>query len=569
MSSSDVRRKGPVAVAAVAVGSTAAILLALRLVLGRFDSAIGPTEGDPFFTLYLLEWGADAWRHGLAGFWDAPFFFPARSVITLSDHGLLLSLCHLALRALGASEALSHNLLLAASFPLTATAVYLLLQRATRAPHWAVVLLAFGVTFAPWRWGQLVHLFMLWAPGPPLAIWAFDRLLARPRAGRALVFFGAYASSLMAGCYLAYLVHFSLCALVVVRLLRQRERRRLQRQWRLMLVSGAVAGGLAWAVFGPYVQARSELGERRRPQEIRAYEPALTDWLAPSRLNLYADRMPDFGRRDEGELFPGLLLSVAGLAGLCLWRVRARGSRPTTPLARALLAAAVFFALLTHSTFYLAVARFVPGLDGMRVTTRGQLFILLGVAVLGGRAATWAGRGVRGRAKLALAGLAGALLFADVVVRPLPADSFHAAQDAPPPAEHVGWASSHGVRAVALLPLWGDWREAHRMLRWRTSGVAIANGYSSFLPPTFKFLRRECRTADNRLSLRCIAALRELGITHIVVEDDWYAAPGAALRARLGAARAAASAAAAPLAFADTRALVFALDASAPALPGT
>lgn len=556
------RSQRSIAVAVVAIGAMLAILLALRQVVGRFGTEIGPTAGDPFFTLYLLEWGASAWRHGLAGFWDAPFFFPAESVITLSDHGLLLSLFHLALRSLTASDALAHNLLVVASFPLTATAVFLLLQRATRAPRWAVVLLALGVTFAPWRWGQMVHLFMLWAPGPPLAIWAFDRLLARPRAGRALVFLGSYASAVLAGCYLAYLMHFSLCALFFVRVLRQRERWKLQRHWRLLLVSGAVAVGLALAIFWPYIQARSALEERRRPQEVRAFEPALTDWIAPARINLYTNLLPDFGRSDERDLFPGLLLSLAGLAGLGLWWVRPRAGLPPTLLARGLLVAAVLFVLLTNSGFYLTAARFLPGLDGMRVITRGQLFVLIGVAVLGGRAAIEIRRVSGRKGRLALAVLAGVFLLCDVVARPIPAESFFAAYGASSPSGHEEWVRSHGVQAIAIMPLWGDWREAHRMLRWRASGVRIANGYSSFLPPTFKFLRRECRSQDNRLTLRCIAGMREIGVTHVVVEDAWYADPGASIHARLGAARAAESLTAAPLAFSDTQALVFALASS-------
>lgn len=562
MPRSGIRSPLSVAVAAVALGATLAVLLALRQIVGRFGTAIGPTEGDPFFTLYLLEWGASAWRNGLAGFWDAPFFFPAGAVITLSDHGLLLSLLHLALLSLNASDALAHNLLVVASFPLTAIGVFLLLQRATRAPPWAVALLALSVTFAPWRWGQMVHLFMLWAVGPPLAIWAFDRLLARPRAGRAAVFLGSYASAVLAGCYLAYLMHFSLCALLFVRVLRQRERWKLLRHWRLLLVSGAVAAGLAGAVFWPYIQARSELEERRRPEEIRAFAPVMSDWISPAKASLYKDLAPSSGIRDERDLFPGLFLSLAGLAGIGLWWARPRRGLPPTLLARGLLAAAAFFVMLTHSTFYLAVARFLPGLDGMRVTTRGQLFILIGVAVAGGRAAIEVRRIGRRNRRWVLATLAGVLLLGDIVVRPIPAESYFSPPAEAAPFGHVEWARSHGVRAVAILPLWGDWREAHRMLRWRTAGVRIANGYSSFLPPTFKYLRRECRSRDNRLTLRCIAGMREIGVTHVVVEDAWYADPGASIHARLGAARAAESLTAAPLAFSDTQALVFALASS-------
>jgi hypothetical protein len=550
-------------VAIVGLGATGAMLLALRLVLGTFSTVIGPSDADPLFTLYLLEWGADAWQRGLGGFWDAPFFFPANGTITLSDHGLLLSLLHLVLRSLGLPVPLAHNLLLVASFPLTAIAGFLLLRRATRAPRWVVALLALAVTFAPWRWGQLVHLFMLWAPGPLLAIWSFDRLLDRPRPGRAVTFVAFYAVTLLSGCYLAYLFHFSLIAVLLARSARPHERRKLVTQWRLLTLCAATTGGIALAVFGPYIQARSELETTRSPQEIRVYEPSASDWIAPNRQNRYRDLLPVEGDHAGRELFPGLLLSLGALLGLALWRARAAPALPWTLLARALVVAAVFFLLLTNSEVYLALSKVLPGLDGMRVPTRGHPFVLIGLAILAARGMITVcklGSGTRASPLLAL--FFAVLLLPDLIVRPFAPEGFFAPESASAIPPHVRWIDRDEVKAVAVMPITGDWREARKMWRWHRSNKSIANGYSSFLPPTFRYLRRECRSKDNRLSLRCIAAMRGLGISHAVVEDAWYAAQGSRIEARVGAARAAESAGAARLVFSDTEALVFELDPS-------
>jgi hypothetical protein len=559
-------RSGPrggalVAASIVGLVATAAILFALRLVVGEFSAVIGPSDADPLFTLYLLEWGAGAWQRGLAGFWDAPFFYPSTGTITLSDHGLLLSLLHLGLKSLGFAAPLSHNLLLVGSFPLTAVAGFLLLRRATRAPRWVVALLALAVTFAPWRWGQLVHLFMLWAPGPLLALWAFDRWLARPRPAGAVTFVGFYAITLLSGCYLAYLFHFSLLAVLLVRSVRLHERAKLVKRWRLLTLCAATAGGIALAVFWPYIQARSELETTRRPQEIRVYAPAASDWIAPHRQNLYRDSFPVEGDHAGRELFPGLLLSLGALLGLTLRRARGAAAPPSTLLARALLAAAVGFVLLTHSAVYLALSKVLPGLDGMRVPTRGHPFVLLGLAVLAARGIVRVrDRGNGRRASPVLALSLAVLLLPELIVRPFAPEGFFPPEGAPATPPHVSWADRDEVRAVAVMPITGDWREARKMWRWRGSGKPIANGYSSFLPPTFRYLRRECRSRDNRLSLRCIAAMRGLGISHAVVEDAWYAAPGSRIEARLGAARAAESVEAARLVFFDAEALVFTLD---------
>src|ERR1700731_673337 len=66
--------------------ASSAALVAFFLVAGLYLHPIWktwrdhlvPNLGDPLFNLYLLKWvGHEAGRR-FAGFWDAPFFYPAR-----------------------------------------------------------------------------------------------------------------------------------------------------------------------------------------------------------------------------------------------------------------------------------------------------------------------------------------------------------------------------------------------------------------------------------------------------------------------------------------------------------
>lgn len=553
-------RQTALAVAGLSCCAIGAIVFHLQELVRQTGTAIGPTDGDPLFSLCLLEWGAQAWRHGLAGFWDAPFFFPSTATIALSDHGLLLALLHLILRIAGAGPALGYDLLLVASFPLTAWACFLLLRRAGRAKWWLAAALALAVAFAPWRWGQLPHLMMIWAPGPPLAIWTFDRLLANPRVGRAAAFVAAYAVTVLSGTYLAYLTHFALLAVALVRVGRRSDRRRWLARPVPLAGAAALTVVLGLASFWPYLAARRDHGERRKTQEILAFDTVATDWLAPSLRNLYAGVLPVAWRRAERELFPGALLTAGLLSALA--RESGRRRMPPLPLlGRALLAGGLFFVLLSSGRVYVLLAKVIPGLDGMRVPTRGQLFVLLAVATLAARGlarGTSATSGRRTRTSWA-AGVA-ILLALDLGSRPMAAsDVCELERDAALPP-HIRWLARDEVRAIAVFPLRGDSTEGRRMWRIRAHGKPIANGYSSFVPQPFRFLRSSCRSADNRLTGRCVDALDELGISHAVVEDAWYAAPGAALADRQGAALRAEVRDRLRLVFSDSQALVYAVE---------
>ena len=480
-----------------------------------------PGSPDVLLVLSLLRWGAESLGSWDA-FWSPPFFFPTEGVRTYADHfaGHLLVFAPLARLA---GDALGYNLLLWLSFPVAAVCVHVLLRR-VGAGRGVAAALALAWAFAPYRWDQIGRLQMLWVPGIPLALVAFDRLLERPVPRRAVAFVAAYALAVSAGSYLAYWLHIPLAALAIARLARTPARLATTRARRAL--AGAVLGALLLAglSFGPYLAAASDGELARAEREVRTLGAEVRSWLAPSPRNLYAGLVPAEWMRYERALFPGFLLAGAAAAGaLALVRGRRRRARS---LELALFASAAAFVALAFAPVWLAVRELLPGMSSMRGPTRTYSYVLLAVALLGarglGRIAARLGR----RRALGAGGVAAALLLL-VEVWPLRFETWEtpAVDSRARHRPYVGvLAGLERARAVAVLPLTGDHREARRMQPATVHGVPIVNGYSGFTAPSYRRAVARCGVDRLPVSAGCLGLLARLGVSHVVVE----AAPGAA-----------------------------------------
>ncbi|MEO8197957.1 MAG: hypothetical protein ABI689_14670 [Thermoanaerobaculia bacterium] len=518
------------ALRSLAAAASCGLLAALPVlsVMRRIFAApnlIGPTGLDPFYVLYTLEWGARRWPHLLRGLWAAPFFYPTHHPLALSDHLILPAGVHAALRAVGLSPAQSYDLLLVLSFVLTAVAVAVLLRRSTRCSRPVATILALAVVYAPWRWGQITHLAMLWAPGPPLAILALDDLLRRPRLRRAAAFLAAFAITLLSGAYLLCFTGLALAVVTILRLARYRSRGRdLKRP--LLLASAACAVlAMALTIYLPYRDTQRAVQAGRKIGEIRAFGAQATDWLAPAGVNFYARLVPQTWLRAEGALFPGILLA-AGTAAWFFGRGRRRPTGLPSPLlSRALLASGLIFVALSTSTLFLFVSRALPGWSGMRVPTRSHFFVLLAAATASALALDRLGSGRSKVLRLLLAIGAGCLLLPDLIVPPADRGlGFEPPLIGRPTGLETRLAESD-VHAVAIFPLGGDGTDIPRMWSSFTHGKPVANGYSGALPAEFRYLRASCAFPRHRIRPLCLQALRDLGIGHFAIE---HAAPGAA-----------------------------------------
>lgn len=569
---------------------------------------LGPDWGDPLLNLYFIKWGAQRIAHGLSGFWTAPFFHPTQGTMTLSDHLIGPAGATWALGLVGVGPVAAYNLLLLFSFVGSGLATCWVLARS--GTSWKAALFGgIALAFTHFRFDQLSHLQILLMPWIPLALWSFDRLLARPTVGRAALFFLFYALQISGGTYLAYMLHFPLAILAVNRLLDRSSRARLGERGAIaVLVTTAFGCGVvALSFFLPYLRYASTLGIRRETIDIVPYAAVVWSWLTPTARSLVDGLGIGPPYRGENGLFPGFLplaLSVLGLpllwrlcrgprwcdldrdarrlllagagavvlglgfadfytltendrpswlrglalhhysrpsmvffAGILLIAVALarsrRGDRPDLgkpdggdlvgidPIwIRGLLASGLVSTLLAHPIVFFTLRSWVPGMDGMRVPQRFWAFALPALALAAGvglDAVTNALRSSAARRLLPLT--ACALLAAELAPKSFEWTPVASQTDLPRSTQFL--RDEPTVRGVLVLPLFGDHREAERMWLASFHGKPIANGYSGFLPASYRAFQERFDPFPVSDDLH---DLRRLGLSHLEVHWDLFEA---------------------------------------------
>ncbi|QQR72371.1 MAG: hypothetical protein IPJ17_12685 [Holophagales bacterium] len=574
----------------------------------QISSAVGPDWGDPLLNLYFIKWGAQRIAHGLSGFWTAPFFHPTQGTMTLSDHLLGPAAATWALGLVGVGPVAAYNLLLLFSFVGSGLATYWVLARSGTSRK-AALFGGIALAFTHFRFDQLSHLQILLMPWIPLALWSFDRLLARPTVGRAALFFLFYALQVSGGTYLAYMLHFPLAILAVNRLFDRSSRSRLGERGAIAVLAATAfgCGVVALSFFLPYLRYASTLGIRRETIDIVPYAAVVWSWLTPTARSLVDGLGIGPPYRGENGLFPGFLplaLSVLGLpllwrlcrgprwydldrdarrlllagagavvlglgfadfytltendrpswlrglalhhysrpsmvffAGILLIAVAlARSRRADRPdlgesdggdlvgidpiWIRGLLASGLVSTLLAHPIVFFTLRSWVPGMDGMRVPQRFWAFALPALALAAGvglDAVTNALRSSAARRLLPLT--ACALLAAELAPKSFEWTPVASQTDLPKSSQFL--RDEPTVRGVLVLPLFGDHREAERMWLASFHGKPIANGYSGFLPASYRAFQERFDPFPVSDDLH---DLRRLGLSHLEVHWDLFEA---------------------------------------------
>lgn len=306
--------------AALAFLAYCGITMALTHPLILQISSVLPNDaGDPALNTWILWWNTQAVPFS-ARWWNAPVFHPAPDVISFSENLLGLSLIATPLSWLGAGPQTAYNIVFLLTFPLSALGAYLLAYELTRRRDAAFLAgLLFG--FAPYRIAHLPQIQSLASFPMPFALLGLHRYLREPRP-RWLVLFGAgwFVQGICNGYYMLFFsVFVGLWILWFASpWLRRRE---------------FLAIGAAWTVAAlpmlplllHYRAVHASFGFARDIGTIR-------DFSADVAAVLHAtDHLAFWGwlevfRRPEGELFPGLTITLLVLAGAAL--VRQRDPRP-------------------------------------------------------------------------------------------------------------------------------------------------------------------------------------------------------------------------------------------------
>src|SRR3954469_15383201 len=156
-----------------------ALALILLAPLSLHPAGVARLDGDGQFSIWNVAWVAHALTTDPLNVWNANIFYPSRMTLAYSEANLLAGLLAAPVYALSHSPVLALNLVLIASFVLSAVAMFALVSYLTgdrRAG--AVSGVAFG--FCPFVFAHLSHIQLLMTAGLPLSLLCFHRLSDAP-----------------------------------------------------------------------------------------------------------------------------------------------------------------------------------------------------------------------------------------------------------------------------------------------------------------------------------------------------------------------------------------------------
>lgn len=510
----------PAILAAIGYLGAAAVLfwpLPIRLA----THMAGDPFGDPLLNAWILGWGADRLAHGLAGWWDAPIFFPAPGTLAWSEHLLGVVFFVAPVYWLTGSIVLTYNVALLGSVVLAGLGGYLLARELTGDPVAAWV---GGLLFAclPYRIAQITHLQVLMAGWMPLALLALHRYFGTGSRGALAGFAVAYLlTALSNGYYLFFLA--PPVALVSAWHLHDRWRRR-QPVGRplagLAVASLAVAAALT-PVAAAYVRVQQAQGFVRSRAEMAMYSATVADYARVSPHSRRWGGALAIGE-PERQLFPGVALVALAAIGLAAgWR------RPWVRLYAGVAVVALLLSLGPEPDLGVTRLRsgpfdwlrLVPGVSGLRVPARFAMIVGLALAML---AAAGLHHLTGPRRRRLAAGLAVAIS-AIALVEGRPAVPVVATTRALSLSDEAyRWLAAQPAGAVLELPA-GEPRETVRYLAGTlVHRHPLVNGYSGW-GSALQDLFAGPPSLEPSLAEALLEAAAAAGVRYVLVHEHLYA----------------------------------------------
>jgi hypothetical protein len=464
-----------------------------------------PDLGDPLFSIWRFGWVF----HELLGdprpLFDGNIFHPHPLTLTLSDSMLLPALTTAPLLALGVHPVVAYNLVMIASFVVSAVATYLLVERLTgsAAAAFASALL-YG--FHPYRFEHYSHFELQMTYCMPLALLALQRFVETARLRYAIAASLLAVGQLDSSMY--YAVFFLFCAGAVFALTCWLTRAPIRRLVAPAALAAALAALMAFPLARTYTAA--QLGDREA-ETVAYYSATAADYLRahPRSASWGTRTLP--GRRPERALFPGVMLLL--LAGLALV--------PPLGVTRTVYAGALLLMFEIsrgfNSWIYPPLYDALPFLRGMRVPARASILVGLVLAVLAGFGVRrlLAGRSPRVR-QLLLVALVGAV---GLDLRPL----LRLEPVWPEPPAIYGAVAGNPSVVLAEFPIGGNPRGFTPNVPFMYFSLwhwaEMVNGYSGHYPPGQVEFEEALRPFPDPPTLEL---LRSRGVTHVTVNCALY-----------------------------------------------
>jgi hypothetical protein len=507
----------------LAVASSLYLLLALLatypMALRPFDRVNGLSKDSavPAATPPLSIWSMGVVIHQLGRdplhLFDGNAFYPYRDTLAFSEHLFVPALLGAPVELLTRNSVFAYNVVVILTLGLAATGMYLLTLEITAEP-----LAAFGAgllyAFHTWNINELQRLQILSNEFFPFVLWALVRYFARPGWGRGALVGATYLLQSLSCMYWALYLPL-VCGLVFL-FLEARHRLSLAR---LVPLASAMAAAfvlvLPFAI--PYLRTARGLGfERPLPESLL--------------LDRYLEVLPG------SVLYRGILgtalpnQNAAHFLGFSALVLAALGFLSPLPEARALrgllgtLAGSGFLLSLGPTIGasrgprlpgpYLLLRDFVPGFHNVRYPERLSLVLVLGLAPLVGMGLAR----LRPRLGPVLTGGLCALLFLEHLALPQPLSTLPSRGEVP--GVYSFLKTDRAVQVVAEVPASRCWMERADALpmyfsvfHWKR----IVEGYTSYFPPTYNFMKWRLFHFPDPESVRFLA---RFGVDTIVVNPS-------------------------------------------------
>lgn len=476
-------------------------LAAAPATLSRNDTA------DTVLHEWIMAWVAHQIVANPLHLFDANIFFPEPHTLAYSDHLFVQSMMGAPFLWTGFSPVLVHNLVLLAGLALSGWTMCLVMRSWTGS--WlAGVMSGSLVAFNSFTLTRLPQIQDLHFEFFPLALFALDRLIARPRLRDGLLLALWFVLQSLTG---TYLMVFTFVSLVAGTLARFGEwiGDRFRPFAGQLLMASLVSAALLLPFLLPYYRASEDVGLGRSLEETARYSAEFTDYLAAAgriHFDLWSQR---FFAGDA--LFPGvaaLMLSLLAALTICWTDRRAR---------MLLVIAIVAFALSFGPAFplYRWLYGVFPPLAGIRGAVRFGQIVLAAIAMLAGFGMLIVQRHIRQTRVLAV--VAATLLLA-VHVEALRAPMWYSEYRGVPPIYDT--LKQLDRKAVIVgIPFYGSaqfHQNASLMLATTGTFHRMLNGYSGFKPASYYEHVDKLAAFPDEGSIRF---LQDLGVTAVLVDS--------------------------------------------------
>jgi hypothetical protein len=488
--------------------AAAAFLVALTILLtwpqALYLGSKVADHGDPYLSMWRLQWLAHALTGGAAHLFDGNIFYPHTGTLAYSDATLVQGVLAAPWLVKDANPVLVYNLLLLVGIASSGVGMFVLVRHLTGNPDAALVSAAI-FTLVPYRVEHFMHLELQWTVWMPLTLWAVHKVF-ETGAIRNGILVGAFLtlqllSSMYYGAFLAMMVA------TLVLLLAVSQPQRAAATMVPLGIAAAMVGAVALVYAQPYIQNARSLGVRD-PGDVATFSAQLSSYLTAPAQNWLWGWTSNWivFEGNELHLFPGLAAIVIAAFAL------AHKPRSLTLIYIAMVVIATVLSLGMNGPIYSWLYGHVWVFGGFRAPARFSVLACCALAVLAGLGFAYLQQvTISARRRSAL--LVTVLVAVGIEYGSLPMYL----KEVPRPMPDVYKFLKTLDRSVVielpeeLSPYYMYWSTAH----WDP----LVNGFSGNMPRDYPETVTLMRTFPDD---EAIARLRQLDVRYILVHGSFY-----------------------------------------------